>query len=126
MRRLPMTSGLSTCSMSLQPAWDRFLRYVSKTNGQICYGDPILENNNADIDALAQEGKLRVKVLETQGSFLLNAKPTGDEDEVKELLGPLTPKDVSIVRCVGLNYRSHSEMAQVLSDVGSQLISDSP
>ncbi|KAM0708650.1 hypothetical protein Q7P35_005302 [Cladosporium inversicolor] len=86
-------------------AWKRLIRYVSAKDGSIKYGEPIVSEDKPDIDALAQKGGLKVKVLEGE-SFLL-AKPTGEEDEVKQLLGPLTPKDVPIVRCVGLNYRTH-------------------
>jgi hypothetical protein len=64
-----------------------------------------------DIDELAASGKLRVKVLE--GATPVEAKHTGDEDEVKKLLGPLTPKDVAIVRCIGLNYKTHSKSVLV-------------
>jgi hypothetical protein len=89
-------------------AWKRLIRYVS-TDGSIKYGEPIVpsDEKNPDIDALAQQGGLKVKVL--AGDNPLLAKPTGEEDEVKQLLGPLTPKDVPIVRCVGLNYRTHSK-----------------
>lgn len=91
-------------------AWNRLIRYVSARDGSIKYGEPILTEGekNPDIDALALAGGLKVKVL--QGENPIVAKPTGEEDEVKKggLLGPLTPKDVPIVRCVGLNYRTHS------------------
>jgi hypothetical protein len=90
-------------------AWKRLVRYVSAQDGNIKYGEPIVpsDDKNPDIDALAQQGGLKVKVL--AGDNPLLAKLTGEEDEVKQLLGPLTPKDVPIVRCVGLNYRTHSK-----------------
>lgn len=90
--------------------WTRLVRYVSAQDGKVRYGEPILsgEGKNAgDIDALAQKGTLKVKILE--GASPLAAAPTGEEDEVKQLLGPLTPKDVPIIRCTGLNYKTHSE-----------------
>lgn len=91
-------------------AWNRLIRYVSAKDGSIRYGEPIVSEDKPDIDALALKGGLRVKVLEGENPIV--AKPTGEEDEVKQggLLGPLTPKDVPIVRCVGLNYRTHSEL----------------
>jgi hypothetical protein len=96
-------------------AWKRLIRYVSAQDGSIKYGEPIVPSSdkNPDIDALAQQGGLKVKVL--AGDNPLLAKPTGEEDEVKQLLGPLTPRDVPIVRCVGLNYRTHSKFDLVLS-----------
>ncbi|GAB7358880.1 hypothetical protein MBLNU230_g4103t1 [Neophaeotheca triangularis] len=86
-------------------AWTRLVRYVSAKDNQIHYGDPIVSDDKADIDALAQEGKLKVKVLE--GANAMDARPTGAEDEVKELLGPLTAGEVPMIRCVGLNYKTH-------------------
>ncbi|KXL42607.1 hypothetical protein M433DRAFT_59165 [Acidomyces richmondensis BFW] len=86
--------------------WDRLVRYVSARDGQVRYGEPIVSGDkNVDIDDLAQKGGLKVKVLE--GASPLDAAPTGAEDEVGRLLGPLTPADVKVVRCVGLNYRTH-------------------
>jgi hypothetical protein len=105
----PLYRTLSTTPIMSAPltAWKRLIRYVS-TDGSIKYGEPIVsDEKNPDIDALAQKGGLKVKVLGGDNPIL--AKPTGEEDEVKQLLGPLTPKDVPIVRCVGLNYRTHSK-----------------
>ena len=101
----PFTS--STPTMAPITAWKRLIRYVSAKDGSVKYGEPIVSEDKPDIDALAQKGGLKVKVLAGESPLL--AKPTGEEDEVKQLLGPLTPKDVPIVRCVGLNYRTHSK-----------------
>lgn len=87
--------------------WDRLVRYVSAKTGQTRYGEP-LADLTADIDQLAAEGVLKVRPLE--GSNWLTAAPSDEEeDTVKELLGPLASKDVPIIRCTGLNYRSHSK-----------------
>lgn len=90
--------------------WDRLVRYVSARDGSIRYGDPVMPDAKADLDALALSGKLEVKVLEgtVKEAGLFGLKPTGEGDVVGRLLGPLTPSDVPIVRCVGLNYRTHS------------------
>ncbi|KAK4626559.1 Fumarylacetoacetate hydrolase domain-containing protein 2 [Fulvia fulva] len=86
-------------------SWDRLIRYVSAKDGEVKYGEPIVSDSKPDIDALAQKGGLKVNVLE--GPTPVEAKQTGEEDEVKELLGPLTPRDVPIIRCIGLNYKTH-------------------
>ncbi|KAH9825709.1 Fumarylacetoacetate (FAA) hydrolase family [Teratosphaeria destructans] len=91
--------------MASVTAWDRLIRYVSAKDGTIRYGEPILPHPTADIDALARNGDLRVKVL--AGPTPIQATATGDEDAVQQLLGPLTPNDVPVVRCVGLNYKTH-------------------
>lgn len=90
-------------------SWDRLIRYVSAKDGEVKYGEPIVNDSKPDIDALAQKGGLKVNVLE--GPTPVEAKQTGEEDEVKELLGPLTPRDVPIIRCIGLNYKTHSMAA---------------
>lgn len=98
-------------TMAPLTAWKRLIRYVSAKDGSVKYGDPIVSDDKPDIDALVLKGGLKVKVLE--GTNPLDAKPTGEEDEVKQLLGPLEPKDVPIVRCVGLNYRTHSKSKSI-------------
>lgn len=98
--------------MAQLTSWDRLVRYISAKDGKIHYGEPIVSDSKPDIDQLAQDGKLEVKVLD--GPNPLQAKPTGDQDTVKQLLGPLTPKDVPIIRCVGLNYKTHSKLSPVV------------
>ena len=105
-------------------AWKRLIRYVSAKDGSSKYGEPIVSEDKPDIDALAQKGGLKVKVLSGESPLL--AKPTGEEDEVKQLLGPLTPKDVPIVRCVGLNYRTHSMSIPTLAHTSLLLTILSP
>lgn len=105
----PFTSPTPS-AMAPITAWKRLIRYVSAQDGSVKYGEPIVSEDKPDIDALAQKGGLKVKVLAGESPLL--AKPTGEEDEVKQLLGPLEPKDVPIVRCVGLNYRTHSKSAR--------------
>ncbi|KAK3175527.1 hypothetical protein K4F52_010192 [Lecanicillium sp. MT-2017a] len=92
---MPMTKSVQ---------WDRLIRYVSRKDGRIRYGEPIVSHDD-DIDQLAATNKLKVRAME--GASALSAAPTGDEDEVKELLGPLTPDEVSVIRCIGLNYKTH-------------------
>ena len=88
-------------------SWDRLVRYVSAKDGQTRYGEPIVSDSKPDIDQLALDGKLEVNILE--GASPMVAKANGEKDTVKQLLGPLTPKDVPIIRCVGLNYKTHSK-----------------
>ena len=105
--------------MSSLTQWDRLVRYVSAKDGKVRYGEPIVSDSKPDIDELAQKGGLKVKVLE--GATPLQAVPTGEEDEVKELLGPLTPKDVPIIRCTGLNYKTHSKPTSTSDDLVHKL-----
>jgi len=95
--------------MSSKPvAWDRLVRYISQgVDKNVRYGDPIIAASEADtIAQMAEEGRLEVKVL--QGDDPLSATPTGETDKVARLLGPLEPTHVPIIRCIGLNYKTHS------------------
>ena len=87
--------------------WSRLVRYRD-SEGSIKYGEPILSrDSNEDIASLARTGQLRVHVC--NGHNALEASPTDSVEEVKELLGPLAPTEVPIIRCIGLNYKTHSE-----------------
>ena len=89
-------------------AWDRLVRYVSATDDQIRYGEPILEPAEVEnVAQLATEGKLEVKVLD--GADPISAQRTDRVDKVKVLLGPIEPRNTPIFRCIGLNYKSHSK-----------------
>ena len=90
-------------------AWDRLVRYESQNEpGQVKYGEPILEDSNADVAELARSGKLEVRVLE--GGDALSATRSSATEMVGKLCGPLAASEVPIVRCVGLNYKTHSEL----------------
>ncbi|OAL05584.1 hypothetical protein IQ06DRAFT_300701 [Phaeosphaeriaceae sp. SRC1lsM3a] len=95
-------------------AWERFVRYVPQgLNQAVRYGDAIIEGSEVDhIAEIAEEGRLEVKVL--KGDHPLNATPTGQTEKVARLLGPLEPADVPIIRCIGLNYKTHSTLQALL------------
>lgn len=87
-------------------SWSRLVRYENH-DGQIRYGEPVLPSPDSDIIQLAGKGDLEAKVCE--GIDALSAQPTSKIEAVKTLLAPLTEAEVPYVRCVGLNYKSHSE-----------------
>lgn len=43
-----------------------------------------------------------------EGSDPFSLQPTARTEAVHRLLGPLAPEHVPIIRCIGLNYKSHS------------------
>lgn len=89
-------------------AWERLVRYTPKNGTQARYGEPVLtDKNNNDVAELAERGLLRVRVLE--GPNALEAKPTDQFEEVGKLLGPVTAHETPIIRCIGLNYKTHSK-----------------
>ena len=96
-----------TAMASVKVDWDRLVRYVSAGDNQIHYGEPMVEASQIDqIAELAKDGKLQVKVLE--GSEPMTVRRTDKTDTVKRLLGPIEPRNTPIMRCIGLNYKSHS------------------
>lgn len=88
------------------PSWSRLVRYQSAESGPVQFGEPIVSDGNADISGLARTGQLQVTVYEGSNPFSL--QPTARTEAVHRLLGPLAPEHVPIIRCIGLNYKSHS------------------
>ena len=93
----------------MKVAWQRLIRFVA-TDGRILHGEPILPSPEFDIGKVTEKDALKAKVIE--GADLYDTtgatKVTSEVVTVKRLLGPLTPADVPIIRCVGLNYAKHS------------------
>jgi hypothetical protein len=97
-----------------QVSWDRLVRYVTKDGQQIRYGQPCLKHDQADqVAQLADQGRLRVLVFE--GSDPFSASPSNETEVVGKLLGPLEPRNVPIIRCIGLNYKTHSAASMTLN-----------
>ncbi|KAK7919937.1 hypothetical protein PG985_007959 [Apiospora marii] len=84
-------------------SWSRLIRFVGDDD-QVHYGEPKI-TAAADLQSLLEKGELFA--TEVSGSGPFEGSPTGKELKVKSLLGPLTPADVPIVRCIGLNYIKH-------------------
>lgn len=91
-------------------AWTRLIRFRA-ANGSIYNGEPIVpsDSKTTDVAELYNAGSLKAKVISGDDVFADSAKVTDQVEEVKELLGPLTPEQVPIIRCVGLNYMKHSK-----------------
>lgn len=85
--------------------WERLVRYISAEDGQERYGQPVGASIDADVSELADRGHLSVVVCD--GEEALSARPTDRKDKVSKLLGPLRPDEVPIIRCIGLNYKTH-------------------
>lgn len=89
--------------------WQRLIRFEA-TDGRILYGEPILPSPDFDLGDTTPETKLQAKPLvgddiyDTTGATKLSDEVV----TVKTLLGPLAQNDVPILRCVGLNYGTHS------------------
>src|SRR5260370_19855254 len=94
----------------MKVAWERLIRFVA-TDGRVLYGEPILPSPEFDLGDTEPETQLEAKVVtggdlyDTTGA----TKVTNEVVTVQHLLGPLVPRDVPILRCVGLNYLTHSK-----------------
>lgn len=88
--------------------WKRLIRFIS-TDGQILYGEPILSSPDQDLGFVVEADGLKAKVLAGDDIYDVTGKTklTDQIVTVKKLLGPLTSKQVPILRCVGLNYAKH-------------------
>lgn len=94
--------------MSSLVAWTRAVRYLA-ADGKIKYGELLDETPASEVSSLAESGALSVR--ECEGDSLLSARPIEKIEPVSQLLGPLTPQDVPLALCVGLNYKTHSKIS---------------
>ena len=97
--------------LSIMPvAWDRLIRFES-ADGRILLGDPILPSPDFDLGFVTEQDQLKAKVIVGDDIYDTSGvtKVSDEVAVVKRLLGPLVPKDVPILRCVGLNYAKHSK-----------------
>lgn len=94
--------------------WSYLTRFVDD-KGTNAYGDLILPSGRKieDLEELLKAGELQANILEGRNVFSLS--PTGKTAKVSQVLGPLVPDDVPLVRCIGLNYRTHSESSKIAS-----------
>lgn len=101
---------VQTEERNMKPIWTRLIRFETE-DGRILRGEPILPSEDYDLGALKTSDRLEAKVLEGTDIFDVSGQTTftGEKAIVKRLLGPLTQADVPILRCVGLNYATHSE-----------------
>lgn len=85
-------------------AWNRFIRFLDEDD-HLRLGDALVDSAE-DLANLLQAEKLTAREL--IGQDLFSARPTDRVFRVRKLLGPLSPENVPIIRCVGLNYAKHS------------------
>lgn len=88
-------------------SWERLIRFEDDA-GNVHFGEPVFGNNDpSSINELADSGKLEARRLVGPDLFSLSAST--EIVKVKKLVSVLSPRDVPIVKCVGLNYLKHSE-----------------
>lgn len=92
-------------------SWSRLIRFTpaSSPNTEL-YGEPI-GSDFSDIGSLLERGTLEARVVKVgaDGPLAADVQVTDKVEKVGKLLSPIAQKDCPIVRCIGLNYKAHSE-----------------
>jgi hypothetical protein len=86
--------------------WSHLVKFVND-QGQLHHGEPLIDYAE-DLCHNLQAGTQLAREL--VGKDLVLASTTDKILKVAKLLGPLDPQDVPILRCVCLNYATHSEL----------------
>ena len=96
----------------MKVTWQRLIRFIS-TDGRILRGEPIFPEPDFDVGNTTENTHLKARVIKGDDIYDVTGKTrvTDEVVAVKTLLGPLAPTDVPILRCVGLNYATHSTSA---------------
>ncbi|KKZ64724.1 hypothetical protein EMCG_09396 [[Emmonsia] crescens] len=87
------------------PPFSRLIRFLSK-DGRIYYGDPLLAAHATDISH-ATTARL------ITGDIFHSPTLTSTTKPISRLLSPLAQKDISSIRCLGLNYAQHAAEANM-------------
>ncbi|KAK1911110.1 hypothetical protein P3342_011712 [Pyrenophora teres f. teres] len=92
----------------MPPNWDRLIRFIA-TDDRELRGQPILPSPDFDVGTTTEETKLQAKVISVENNDIFDPATvvTDEVVTVKKLVGPLTQKEVPIIRCIGLNFIKH-------------------
>ncbi|KAK2017535.1 hypothetical protein LZ32DRAFT_576431 [Colletotrichum eremochloae] len=84
-------------------SWNRLIRFVDD-NGAEHFGEPQIQDES-ELAAILDKGDLWAVIYD--GASPVAPLTKGERVHVKEVKPLLTPKDVPIIRCIGLNYVKH-------------------
>ncbi|CZR66565.1 related to bifunctional 4-hydroxyphenylacetate degradation enzyme [Phialocephala subalpina] len=93
--------------------FERLIRFIDE-NGDRHFGEPLVSSPE-ELQERLNKGVLKARALQgLEGGRWLNfeaARPKDPEEllSVKQLIGPLDPEYIPIIRCIGLNYIKHIE-----------------
>jgi hypothetical protein len=104
--------GYDVPSTMPTPSWSRLIRFIPTGSTIPIYGEPVA-HSYTDIGALADAGELsaRVILVDSDGPLSPSARVTDEILRVAKLLGPLDAQSCTDIKCIGLNYKKHSESA---------------
>lgn len=96
---------LSTSARNMS-SWNRLVRFVAQEDGKTYQGEPQYPKDDASFDIGTQYEGVKVKVID--GDIYTDAKVTDQVKTIKKLLSPVSKEQITMFRCVGLNYVKHS------------------
>ncbi|KAK9311059.1 hypothetical protein V1524DRAFT_109504 [Lipomyces starkeyi] len=91
------------------PSWKRLIRFTSGADETVLFGEPIVDDKD-DVSKIYETGNLKARVIrvgDDNDIYSNQALVTDIILPATKLLGPLAAKQVSIIRCIGLNYLKH-------------------
>ncbi len=83
--------------------WTRLARFVGQS-GAIRLGQPV--DPTLDVGLAVAAGE-QVEVYVVDGD-IFNGTVTAERDAIKQLLAPISSAECSMIRCLGLNFKSTS------------------
>lgn len=84
--------------------WSRLIRFIDD-NGNETFGEPLVKSET-ELEQLLSSQNLYA--TEFKGQSPTSELVKGEKVHVKAIRDILTPSDVPIIRCIGLNYIKHS------------------
>lgn len=96
----------------MRVAWSRLIRFEA-TDGRVLRGQPILPTPDFDLGTTTEATQLKANIITGDDIYSVSGDTvvTDEVVTVKTLLGPLAAEEIPILRCVGLNYATHSEIS---------------
>lgn len=93
-----------------QPAWTRLIRFIPPNSTSVLFGEPLVSDSD-DVGKIADAESLEAHVVEVgpAGPLGEGGRVTDRVEKVGTLLAPIGIEDVTDFKCIGLNYRKHSE-----------------
>lgn len=90
--------------------WSRLIRFQA-ADGRVLQGEPILPRPDFDLGLVTEADNIQVRVITGDDPYDTTGAAGVTEElvTVKQILRPLTAKDVPILRFVALNYLKHSK-----------------
>jgi hypothetical protein len=91
-------------------SWKRLVRFRS-TDGRVLRGEPVVRDDLQDLGSITAADEVEVRILSEGDIYDTTGKTRLLEETaiVERVLAPLAAAEVPILRCVGLNYATHSK-----------------